>query len=255
MEKQLLVYTNAVPVSSVAHRDTYVKAGGSYYFARPHNSVPLAASEFLAAAVEYPIVFVGEGENITPAAIIGLREGENLFVDIEGRWTSPYVPAFFRRYPFVFAKNEDLSLVLCIDENFEGVNQEGRGERLFDAEGNRTAYLDGMLGFATTYQQHLERTKAFCARLLRLDLLEPAQARFTVPGQQMRSMSGFWAIRRERLRQVPQNELTAMFSNGELELCFQHLTSLGNVTKLIAKMRSDGVSGDVQTNPVEPALQ
>lgn len=255
MTKQLMIYENAVPIRSDVHRDTYVRSGASYAFARPLNSAPLLAAEFVAAAVEFPIVFIGEGENVTPAAILGLRDGENLFVDAEGKWTAPYIPAFFRRYPFVFAQGEDQSLTLCIDESFEGVNTEGRGERLFDAEGNRTEYLGRMLGFASSYQQQFERTKAFCARLVRLDLLEPAQARFAVPGQPARSMSGFRAIRRERLRQLPQDELAEMFANDELELCFQHLVSLGNVAKLIQALSADDADAGAEERPAEAAVE
>lgn len=251
MTKQLMIYGNAVPVRSDLHRDTYVRSGASYAFAGRLNSVPLLAAEFVAAAVAFPIVFIGEGETVRPAAILGLRDGENLFVDAEGKWTAPYIPAFFRRYPFVFAQSEDQSLTLCINESFEGVNTEGRGERLFDSDGNRTEYLGRMLGFASSYQQQVERTKAFCARLMQLDLLEPAQARFAVPGQPARSMSGFRAIRRERLRQLPQDELAEMFGNDELELCFHHLASLGNVAKLIHALSADDANGGAEERPAE----
>ncbi len=244
MTKQLMIYENAVPIRSDVHRETYVRSGASYTFARPLNSAPLLAAEFVAAAVEFPIVFIGEGEGVMPAAILGLQEGENLFVDDEGKWTAPYIPAFFRRYPFVFAQGEDQSLTLCIDESFDGVNTEGRGERLFDAEGNRTEYLGRMLSFASSYQQQFLRTKAFCDRLVRLDLLEPAQARFVVQGKPARSMTGFQAIRRERLRQIPQDELLEMFATDELELCFQHLASLGNVAKLIRLLPGENESGN-----------
>lgn len=255
MPKQMMIYENAVPIRSDVHRDIYVRSGASYAFAKPLNSAPLLAAEFVAAAVEFPIVFIGEGENVMPAALLGLRHGENSFVDDDGKWTAPYIPAFFRRYPFVFAQGRDESLTLCIDESFEGLNNEGRGERLFDAEGNRSEYLGRMLGFASSYQQQFERTKAFCARLVRLDLLEPAQARFAFPSQPARSMSGFWAIRRDRLRQIPQDELVEMFTNDELELCFQHLVSLGNVAKLIQALSTGDVDDGSDKRLEEVATQ
>ena len=53
----------------------------------------------------------------------GLRDGQNLFLDAQARWTGRYVPAFLRRYPFVFAAASDgQSLTLCIDEAHEGVD-------------------------------------------------------------------------------------------------------------------------------------
>ena len=45
-----------------------------------------------------------------------------------------YIPAFVRRYPFVFAQDKEAkNFILHVDERFEGMNEAGRGERLFDS--------------------------------------------------------------------------------------------------------------------------
>jgi hypothetical protein len=59
MTKQMLYYEHAVPVSAQRHRDWSLAARADYEFADHSNSVPLAAAEFPAAAVEYAIVFTG----------------------------------------------------------------------------------------------------------------------------------------------------------------------------------------------------
>ena len=41
--------------------------------------MPLTAPEFGAAAASYPIIFAGEERN--PLAVMGVRTGENLFVN------------------------------------------------------------------------------------------------------------------------------------------------------------------------------
>ena len=102
MTTQLLIYEKAVPVSPQRHGDWSVKAGADFGFARHVNSVPLMAAEFPAAAAEYPVVFTGT-DNVMPAILLGAREKENLFVAEDGSWDGRYVPAFVRRYPFVFA--------------------------------------------------------------------------------------------------------------------------------------------------------
>ena len=142
MATQLLFYTNAVPVNKERHADLSVKSGKDFGFARLVNSVPLLTVEFLRAAPEYAVVFAGDGENIIPVAILGAEAERNAFVKDDGSWDGKYIPAFVRRYPFVFASSDDgKNFTLCLDDGFDGCNTEGKGERLFDAEGNRTQYL------------------------------------------------------------------------------------------------------------------
>ena len=118
-----------------------IKAGNDYGFAKDVNSVPLLASEFDLSSTEYAIVFSGEGKDVMPAALLGIRDQENLYVDESGAWNAKYIPAFVRRYPFVFSTQDKNTFNLCLDEDFPGVNRKGVGERLFDAEGERTQYL------------------------------------------------------------------------------------------------------------------
>ena len=148
MTTQLLFYNEARPVSAERHKDLSVKAGATYRFAKNVNSVPLTAIEFGQAAAEYPIVFAGTGDAVMPAVILGAQQTENLYIDEAGAWQGRYVPAFVRRYPFVFSTDKaGKNFILHIDESFEGCNREGRGERLFDNDGNQTQYLRSTLSF------------------------------------------------------------------------------------------------------------
>src|SRR5436190_508275 len=134
MATQLLIYETAVPVSAARHRDASVEVGADYAFASNVNSVPLMAVEFPHAAPEYPVVFAGAGEEVMPAVILGMRGNENLYL-AHGKWSAKYIPAFVRRYPFVFSTlDEGKSFVLCVDEAFAGFNRQGRGQRLFGEE-------------------------------------------------------------------------------------------------------------------------
>ena len=71
-----------------------------------------------------------------PAALLGIRDKENLYVGQNGNWNAKYVPAFIRRYPFVFSSTDGGRFTLCLDHEFDGVNRSGLGERLFDFEGS-----------------------------------------------------------------------------------------------------------------------
>ena len=230
MTKQLLIYENAVPVTRRDHGDVSIKSGNNYVFAKAVNSVPLMATEFDLSSVEYAIVFSGEGNDVTPAALLGIRDSENLYVDEQGAWNAKYIPAFVRRYPFVFSSPDKTTFTLCLDEEYPGVNRRGMGERLFDADGERTQYLQGVLGFLQAYQAQFEATRAFCQRLIELNLLEAMQAQFTLRSGQRITLAGFMSVNRERLKALPGDVLARLAARGDLDLIYAHLHSQRNFT-------------------------
>ena len=254
MAGQLLIYERAIPVSSERHREWSVKTGTNYNFANSVNSVPILAAEFVSAARELTIIFAGENEAIFPAVMLGMRDGNNLYVGEDGSWQGKYVPAFLRRYPFVFALSEDQqTFTLCIDEEFEGCNKDGRGEHMFDADGERTQYLQTMLNFSREYQVQFNRTKQFADRLRELELFEPAQARFQLPDGTAASLAGFFTINREKLKALPGDTLAAMAATDELELCYVHLQSLNNIGLIAQKdVRAQPEETPAETAPAKP---
>jgi len=256
---QLLFYSNAVPVNKARHADLSVKSGKDFAFARLVNSVPLLTVEFLRAAPEYAVVFAGDGENIIPVAILGAEAERNAFVNDDGSWDGKYVPAYVRRYPFVFASSDDgKNFTLCLDDGFDGCNTDGKGERLFDAEGNRTQYLETVLNFLKEYQAQFQRTRAFCSRLKELDLLEPMQATFTLPSGQRRNLTGFMAVNRAKLKALEEEQLARMAKSDELELIYLHLHSMQNFSRMLerigARAEADEVSAEDAKGDGAPSL-
>jgi hypothetical protein len=244
MAKQLLIYEKVAPVSKERHLNWSVKSGNNYSFAKAINSVPLMAVEFPRAASEYTIVFAGENDGpVMPTAIVGVRNEENLYLTETGAWKVSYIPAFIRCYPFVFSSSDGgNTLTLCIDEEFEGGNQEGRGERLFDADGEQTQYLKGVLEFLKQYQAAFQRTQVFCEKLKNLNLLEPMQASLTFQSGEKVSLGGFMAVNREKLKELKGEQLTELVALDELELIYLHLQSLRNFSNM-AQHLTEEISG------------
>ena len=237
MATQLLFYSQATPISIQRHKDWSVEATGDFGFAAQTNSVPVMAIEFLKAAGDYSLVFAGDGERIMPAAILGIHNDENLYVDENHKWTSKYIPAFVRRYPFVFSSGDDgKTFTLCIDEDYAGVNHEGRGNRLFDDDGERTEYLNNVLNFVKEYQSEFNRTQLFCKKLIELDVLEPMQAQIKLNTGQQLSLTGFRAVSREKLNALPAETLAELAKTGVLELIYMHLFSMRNFTEMMERL-------------------
>jgi hypothetical protein len=230
---QLLIYETAVPVSSLHHANASVEVSARYGFSKKVNSVPLMAVEFSFAAPEYAIVFAGSADTLMPAVILGMRDKENLFLDEGGAWQAKYVPAFVRRYPFVFSASDDgQTFNLCIDQAFSGFNAEGRGERLFNDEGKPTGFTNNVLTFVQEYQRQFELTKAFCDKLKDLDLLEPMQAQVSLATGERTSLTGFMAVERRKLKALTGEKLAELVKTDELELLYLHLFSMRNFSAM-----------------------
>src|SRR5271169_2906177 len=102
-----VLYHQPRPLNATVDAGKSLDRPKNHLYARGTNSVALTFAEFAQAMRSYPIVFTG-GEPVAAMAILGLRDKENLFVDAAGNWQSgAYVPAYIRRYPFIFMQHPD----------------------------------------------------------------------------------------------------------------------------------------------------
>lgn len=250
MTTQLLFYERAVPLSKERHAGWSVETGGDYSFARHVNAVPLLATEIPTAAAEYAIVFTGTDETVMPAALLGVRNDENVYVTEAGGWQAKYIPAFVRRYPFVFSSSGNgATFTLCLDEEFSGCNQEGRGQPLFDAEKQATPYLEQMLTFTKNFQAQYEPTAGFCKKLTDLKILDPMKAQIKSKDGAEMSLGGFMAVNRDRLKALPGDTLSELANTNELELIYMHLSSMKNVSSMAERLMAKDETAKEETAP------
>ncbi len=208
---------------------------------RAVNSVPLVAPEIPHAAREYTVVFAESGSDVIPIALLGVQDNQNLYLTDEGGWDAKYIPAFVRRYPFVFAQNtESNTFTLCIDETWVGCNREGRGERLINEQGEKTPFLERLMNFLQDYQRNSQRTTAYGNRLKELGLLESKAANFTLPDGKTVTLRGFMAVDREKLNALPAETLHQLAQTGELEVTYAHLLSMNNLSLMLERATQRG---------------
>src|SRR5690606_28098377 len=94
-----LFYREPLVLNSEAHA-SWRLTDGDTGFAADTPYVPIVLGEIAEASRCYPIVFAG-GTPL-PVAVLGLSEGENLFMEDRAWANDHYVPAYVRRYPFGF---------------------------------------------------------------------------------------------------------------------------------------------------------
>lgn len=252
MTKQLLIYTNVVPVNRETHRSVSVRQTTDFQFAKETNSVPIVDIEFLKVMPEMPIVFARTQTGIVTVALVGTNQNINSFVNSESGWDGKYIPAFFRRYPFVFAVEENNSrMTLCIDADYDGLNEEDKGERMFDSDGNETAYTKQVLRFAEEYQATFNRTQAFCDRLEQLELLEEARIDYTLADGNTGGVTGFMRVSIDKLRALDDEKLVELFRSGDLDLIQLHLASMQQVESLVNKSAAAQASASTGENQAD----
>lgn len=238
MSNTLQFYQNVVPVDRNQHKNWSLRSIPDAGFSRNTHAVLLLGTEFVEAAREYPIVFVRNGEQVMPLAMLGLREGENLFVDELGKWHARYIPAYVRRYPFVFSEVAGTQqLLLSLDSDYPGLDKEGKdGKRLFDQEGQETEFLKNMLTFSQGFQDDYLRTQQLCIELDKLGLFKDMNLEATLPNGNRFNMGGFLVINEQKLQELEQADLVHLFKTGILGAIYAHLMSLGNSVQLVNRL-------------------
>src|SRR5579875_3578171 len=144
-------YRRPRPLNATQDAGKSLARAGNFLFARGTNSVALNGPEFPQAMRTYPIVFT-TGEPRTAVAVLGLRDNENLFLDSAGSWRpDSYIPAYVRRYPFVFmVQPGNADMVLCIDDD-SGLLVEDDTRPLF-VDGKPTDVVQHALRFCAEFQ-------------------------------------------------------------------------------------------------------
>ncbi|MBF0181766.1 MAG: SapC family protein [Magnetococcales bacterium] len=222
-------------LSKTGHRELRLVSGArDYRFAADTNIAMLVGAEFSEAYRHFPIVFVPSGEQIIPAALLGLRDSENLFVDREGRWLAGYVPYFFQRYPFLVGEGRRRggSGQVYIDEAFPGFTTKEIGVRLFDDDGNASPDLSQILNLLDEFFGCMDLTETFTGLLRELDLLVDLAANVALPDGRRITMSGMFVVDENKLLDLdPPNALKLIRSRG-MAWVYAHLISLGNLDRL-----------------------
>ena len=228
-----LFYKQPRPLDAKTHGHSRLKDNANFDFARGANSVPINGIEFSVAQRHYPIVFTGTGKPY-PAAVLGLRVDQNLFVGADGRWVEGiYVPAYVRRYPFVFIEAPEDKLILAIDEG-SGLLVDDGPHKLFDDAGKPTPLVNGALQFCGAYQANFRQTLEFVDSVVQHDLLVDNRADAVLAGGERLTLGGFKVIDEERFKKLPEAVLKTWRDRGWLAWVYAHFFSLGGWNGLAA---------------------
>lgn len=228
-----LFYRTPVVLHSEAHAGWRLKDGDAT-FAANTPYVPIVLGEIGEASRSYPVVFAGD--KLLPVVILGLSDGENLFVE-ERTWAGEhYVPAYVRRYPFGFVSISGSDrFALALDTASERLVREGEeGVPLFENRSPSPVTREA-LQFCEAYQAEFESTEAFTAALQEHDLLIEKRANATLSDGRNYALDGFKVVDQDRFRDLDQATVVDWHRKGWLSLVNLHLASLGRLTALMER--------------------
>lgn len=231
------LYQTPVPLHPQRHAQAGIKMPRDCGFARTSNAIIVTGGEMMTAARYYPIAFSSHSPAV-PLAVLGLRDGENLFVNERNEWREDYyVPAYMRRYPFIFLKEPDTErLVLCIDEAADCYTVKAK-EPFFEND-KPSAALSEILTFCDNYQAQYEETQRFGQWLDSSGLLEEQTAQVNLDDGQKLTLGGFRLIDVKKLQELPDEQVLELHKKGWLPLLHFQLQSMANwqmLTRLMSQ--------------------
>ncbi len=233
-------YSHLELLNSERHRNLRVKPLQNFANFKNLNSCVILVTEFFEAAKYYPLVFSLSPRNeCLPVAILGADN--NAFVEKDGLWREGfYIPAFIRRYPFIFVEDiekgkkdkKEKKFFLAIDRGAENLS-ENEGERLFDEEGKETQFLQGIKQFLLNYDRDFQITKQFVNELEKLDLFKTIEATVKSKDGKVVVIKNLLAVDEDKFRRLSDKKIVDLFRKGYLGAVQAHLMSLTNFSRII----------------------
>lgn len=233
-----LFYQTPVALDKKIHAEMGLTTKMNFDFAAKVNAVPVTMIELPDAMQFYPIAF-SAAQPATPLAILGLRANENLFVNDKGEWLNgTYVPAYIRRYPFIFASNDTGDrLTLCVDDA-KGILVKGKENRLFEQDGEPTTLTQNALEFCRSYQAAADQTQAFANALEESGILIDRHAEVRQQDGTSLTLSGFRQVDEKKYYSLPDATILQWHKNGWTRFIYAHLLSTGNWQRLFGLMET-----------------
>ena len=241
------MFSQLVPINKDVHAGKKVRPLDSFSFAGNFHLASVMLPEFARAGANYPIVFLEDKEQETfrPVVMLGLEEGNNLFVDADGRWASGYVPAIIRRYPFSLIRTETPDQFLVgIDADSPLLN-DTEGNALFNEDGSVGQIMENARQFLGELNQMERLTLDFAKILAVNDLLTPLNMQVQEGGQ-TRTISGAFMVNEERLNGLSDEVFAQLRKQNFLPGIYAHLLSLAQIDRLLSrKAEADRASAPV----------
>ena len=226
-----------VELSREEHSELKINPDLAEASAARQHLIPIVASEFRKAAIQYPIVFAKNPETGRFGAFVlnGLEPEENLF------WSGTkldvaYVPLNLRRGPF-FVGTADTPTgangnVLCIDIESACLTASGQ-KSIVETDGSDSPYLKKILSIVRELVDGQNQTTGFIDTALSLDLLCPILLDIVLEDGKSLQVEGLYSIDETRFRSLGKDKVELLWNEGVMDLFYSVIISTGQIFNLI----------------------
>jgi hypothetical protein len=215
------------------HRDLRVITTRGLAFGDGAMSALTFPAEFRSLQAHYPIVFQKDAQGgFQPVALLGLREGENLFLQ-GSHWDASVLPMSIERQPFLIGRGGD-GLSVHIDLDSPRVSTSA-GEPLFNEFGATTPFLERISELLGQIHAGMSALPAFIEALLAHELLEPFVLDVGAAEGEGGRLVGYYTIHEERLAALEDAALAALHRGGHLAPIYMAIASLSQFRALIER--------------------
>jgi hypothetical protein len=233
--------SSPIPLQNDKHAKLKVVESGDYTRYKDRHLIPIITQDFFTLAAEFPLVFVknNETDEFVPVAIMGLREGVNLYCQTE-QWPALVIPTSFTNSPFGIAKvdpaGEQFAVMIEPDNPLLG---EEKGEALFKEDGERTEYFERRVESLVNVAQQTLNTQAICKHLAEMDLFMTQQLQLRHrPDAPSYNIDGIYTVSEEKLNALSDEDYLELRKRGLLGMIYAHLTSLQQFRR-VSKLQFD----------------
>jgi hypothetical protein len=227
-----LFHKNIIPLDAAAHARLRLDRGAGYGFSAAADYVPLGLEEIEPAGLFYPILFTS-GEQPIPVALLGVRNGQNLFVDHAGAWMpQAYIPAYVRAFPFLFVEDAAKGARYVAVEADAACLSEERGLPLFQDD-QPTLTLTEAVSLSENLRLSLRHAADLGTALRDAGVLEHRDATINFTAGETARIGGFMTIDRQKLDAVPDQVFLTWRQRGWLPAIYAHMASAGNWQAII----------------------
>lgn len=221
MNKIMIITSTWTPLSRRQHAHSGWLPYRNYLHTATSTFSPLLAAELPKANGYYLLAFVPDNNNYQLVALQGLQPNVNLYLNAQGQWLAPYIPAWWRSHPLRLNGEN----TLCVDTNSEyfQTQVDEEGQRFFDSSGEPSKALQGVIRFQEQCQKN---------RLLTEKLVKELDEAGLVEEWSLGSLTQLFRINEAALKTLPGEMLAVLAKSGALAIAYAQLFSLGRLQDL-----------------------
>lgn len=230
---------NHVLLNNVEHRNLKVIQDFSLSPEASQMCVAAFPAEARHAQAHYPLVFAKDGDGkYQMVALLGLEQGENLFLD-NHRWRASYRPLVIERGPFLIGRSttdgqEKLSIYVDMNDPRVVNEESNHSVDVFLPHGGNSEYIDNIANVLSTLHESQATHAEFVNLLEANKLIESFVVDIELDGSGTSRLSGFYTINEDVLKSLHSDALGELHQKGFLSTIYMMLASMSQLRTLVA---------------------